>query len=575
MHPRAPWLIARLAGAALFALPGLSHAGRLELALRPTWQGEALQTDAVCYTNAAAEILSVSRLSLLLSGFALQRADGTWTGLPGVAWFDAGAKRLRATLADAPAGSYRALRFHVGPDAAQNAADGGRLAPDDPLNPLLNGLHWSWQGGYVFLALEGLFRAAGGELGGWSYHLARDPNRTAVTLEHPLDLRGGERLSLEFNLATLLGLPSAPSFRRDGTSTHSREGDPIAAALVRNLPEAFSVRGLTRAGPDEPATAPASADLPARWTPHPFTLPAIFPLPALPRDNPLITGRVALGARLFHETALSRDGTLSCASCHQQAAGFADPRRVSVGVDGRTGTRQAMPLQNLAWKRSFLWDGRAATLRAQAAVPIETHNEMDEQMTNVCAKLARLPGYPAQFAAAFAGPEITPARIGLALEAFQLTLTSYDARFDQAVRGGPALSEEEKRGFLLFMTEFDPRRGLRGADCFHCHGVPLFSDQQFHNNGLDVDPPDRGREAITGRPADRGKFATPSLRNVARTAPYMHDGRFATLEEVVAHYSEGVKMSPTLDPNLAKHPAGGLHLTEEERRTLVAFLKCL
>ena len=565
-----------LLAALLLALPGAGGAAQLDLVLIPTWRGAPLQADARACTNAAAETLSISRLSLLLSGFALQARDGAWCDLPGVVWLDLGADRLRATLAHAPAGVFRALRFHVGPDAAQNAADVGRIAPDDPLNPLVNGLHWSWQGGYVFLALEGLWQAPASEPGGWSYHLARDPNRTAVTLPVELDLGSDATLQVELDVAALLDGPAPLAFARDGTSTHSREGDPIAAALVRNLPEAFRLRGLTRGVVRSESPAPAaSADLPAQWTPHPFTQPAIFPLPALPRDNPLIAARVALGARLFHEPALSRDDTLSCASCHQAAAGFADPRRVSVGVDGRTGTRQAMPLQNLAWKTSFLWDGRAATLRAQAAVPIEDHDEMDEQLTNVCAKLARRPGYREQFAAAFADGAITPDRLTRALEAFQLTLTTYDARFDQALRGGPALSEVEKRGFLLFMTEFDPRRGLRGADCFHCHGVPLFSDQQFHNNGLDADPADRGRERVTGRAADRGKFATPALRNVARTAPYMHDGRFATLEEVVRHYSEDVQMSATLDPNLAKHPRGGLHLSADEQRALVAFLRCL
>ncbi len=552
---------------------------RLGLVLEPTWRGRPLAPDELAGTNTAAEALSVSRLSLLLSGFALQQTNGSWFPSPGVAWFDLGAGRLSARLDRVPAGQFKALQFHVGPDPAQNAAAIGQLAPDDPLNPLVNGLHWSWQGGYVFLALEGLYREPTGDLRGWSYHLARDPNRTAVTLARPLDLRADATLTMELDVAVLLDGPTPLGFARDGASTHSREGDPIAVALAGNLPSAFRVRGLTRSPPpvvaEHPSPAAAAADLPARWTPYPFTFPAHFPLPPLPRDNPLTTARVALGRRLFHEPALSRDGTVSCASCHQAAAGFADPRRTSVGVAGRIGTRQAMPLQNLAWKPAFLWDGRAPTLRAQAAVPIEAQNEMDEQMTNLCAKLAGAPGYREAFAAAFADEAITPDRVGRALEAFQLTLTAYDAPFDRALNGGPALSEEQKRGFLLFMTEFDPRRGLRGADCFHCHGVPLFTDQLFHNNGLDADPADRGRERVTGRAADRGKFVTPSLRNVARTAPYMHDGRFATLEEVVHHYSEGVQRSPTLDPNLAKHPAGGLHLTEDERRDLVAFLKCL
>ena len=168
--------------------------------------------------------------------------------------------------------------------------------------------------------------------------------------------------------------------------------------------------------------------------------------------------------------------------------------------------------------------------------------------------------YPALFTAAFGSPEITPEKIGLALESFVLTLTSFDSKFDRAFRGEAQLTDAEKRGFELFMTEYDPRREQYGADCFHCHGGALFQSQTFANIGLDAKFTDRGRAKITGKMSDEGKFSTPSLRNIALTAPYMHDGRFATLEEVVTHYSSGVQRSATLDPNLAKHPDGGLHL---------------
>ncbi|MCB0221269.1 MAG: c-type cytochrome, partial [Chrysiogenetes bacterium] len=144
-----------------------------------------------------------------------------------------------------------------------------------------------------------------------------------------------------------------------------------------------------------------------------------------------------------------------------------------------------------------------------------------------------------------------------------------------AMAGGVELSREEQRGFELFMTEYDPLRRQYGADCFHCHGGALFQSQTFANNGLDLDYADWGRALVTGNESDSGKFATPSLRNVALTAPYMHDGRFATLEEVVAHYSEGVQRGSTLDPNLAKHLDGGVPLSPEDRQALVAFLKTL
>ena len=237
------------------------------------------------------------------------------------------------------------------------------------------------------------------------------------------------------------------------------------------------------------------------------------------------------------------------------------------------GDSNSMPLFNLAWKREFFWDGRAPSLREQVLMPIADHREMDESLENVSKKLTKSPCYARLFGAAFRSEGITAEKIALALEQFLLTLSARDAKFDQAISGKTKLTEQETRGFELFMTEYEPRTGQFGADCFHCHGGALFSDHQFHNNGLSGD--DRGRAKVTGSAADHGKFATPSLRNIALTAPYMHDGRFATLEEVVEHYSSGVQRSPTLDPNLAKHPANGLNLATADKAALVAFLKTL
>jgi cytochrome c peroxidase len=165
--------------------------------------------------------------------------------------------------------------------------------------------------------------------------------------------------------------------------------------------------------------------------------------------------------------------------------------------------------------------------------------------------------------------------MALALEQFLLTLVSQDSRFDRAARKLTTLTAEEQRGLQLFVTEHDPARGLRGADCFHCHGGNLFTTHQFLNNGLEERSEDLGRMEVTGSEADRGKFKVPSLRNVAMTAPYMHDGRFATLEEVIAHYNGPLHRSPTLDPNLAKHPVAGMGLSAEDQAALVAFLKTL
>jgi cytochrome c peroxidase len=577
--------------------PNRSAASSLELTIRPVFNGAPLLLDSLRYPNAAGETLSVTRLSYLLSSFALEREDGTWIEQVGrYAWFDAVKHRDTVRLDDIPNGRYRALRFCLGPDPEANAADPARFPADHALNANFNGLHWSWQGGYIFLALEGLYRARAATssdtvplaapiftappLSGYAYHLARDPQRTRITLTASLDLTHDAGVGVDFDLGALLNAPRPLSFARDGAATHSRDGDPVAAALVANLRGAFRVAGVFSAAPAISVPSPVKPlYLPARYTPYRLKIAASFPIPDLPRDNPLIEERVALGKALFNETALSRDGALSCASCHQGGAAFSDPRRVSLGVGGKPGTRNAMPLFNLAWKSSFFWDGRSPSLRAQILVPIQDHAEMDETLERVVAKLAAAsvdaaPDYPALFMAAFGAPEITTEKLALALEQFLLTLTAHDAKFDRALRGQENLTADEQRGFELFMTENDPRTGQRGADCFHCHGGPLFSDHQFHNNGLTATE-DIGREKFTGMTSDRGKFATPSLRNVARTAPYMHDGRFSTLEEVVAHYSEGVVRTPTLDPNLAKHPDGGLRLDASDQRALVAFLKTL
>ncbi len=569
----------RRAAALLLALTasGLAAASSLELSLRPVFNGDPLLLDSLRYQNSAGETVSFSRISFLISGVAVQREDGVWLGIPDSnAWFDAAARRLSATIGGLPPARYRALRFFLGPDPADNAREPGSFPAGHPLNPALNGLHWSWQGGYIFLALEGNFRTGAGQPSGYALHLARDPNRTRLTFPTALDLTHDAGVLLDFDLGALLNAPRPLSFARDGTATHSREGDPVSAALAANLPGAFRVRQVTASSPLAGRSAPvAPLYLPKTYTPYRFTMSASFPLPDLPRDNPLLTERVELGEKLFHETALSRDGTLSCASCHVDRFSFSDARRVSSGVEGRKGTRNSMALINLAWKGSFFWDGRAPSLRAQALQPIQDHAEMDESLERVAGKLAASPGYPARFEAAFGSPEVTPEKVGLALEQFLLTLTSFDSKFDRALRGEATLTDAEKRGFELFVTEYEPRTGQRGADCFHCHGGALFTDHQFHNNGLKPDPADTGRMKVTGAEADRGKFSTPTLRNVEKTAPYMHDGRFATLEEVVDHYDHGVVRSPALDPNISKNPEGRLNLATEDRQALVAFLRTL
>jgi cytochrome c peroxidase len=310
-------------------------------------------------------------------------------------------------------------------------------------------------------------------------------------------------------------------------------------------------------------------------TPRAFAVPAGFPPPELPADNPLTEEGIELGRRLFGDRRLSARDTQSCATCHRAELAFSDGRALSTGADGKTGTRNSMPLFNLAWSPSYAWDGSKPRLRDQALAALTSAVEMHGEPKMVEATLGRDPRVRADFAAAFGTPEVTLERIGRALEQFMLTLVAADSKFDRALRGEAELSADEKRGFELFSTEFDPARGKRGADCFHCHGGALFTDFGFRDNGLGATHGDAARAGVTGRATDAGKFKTPSLRNVALTAPYMHDGRLGTLEEVVAHYDHGVSRSATLDPNLAKHPDAGLQLTTDEQRALVAFLRTL
>jgi cytochrome c peroxidase len=552
----------------------VAQASTLYLSITPMAGDAPLLLDSQRYATTAGETFSISRCSFLLSGFALQKTDGTWLESPHLAWMDAAQRRLSTTLENIPAGKYKALRLHLGLDEKTNAAPTSQYPADHPLNPNLNGLHWSWQGGYIFLALEGAFRAKNGSPGGFSYHLARSPNRTSLTFEGDFDLKADAAVDFAFDVPALLNAKMPLSFIKDGLSTHSHEGDPIVAALKANLKDAFTLKAVTSSLPEisRPSNVKPIA-MPAKHTPYRFTMSGYFPIPPLPRDNPLIEERIALGQKLFHDTALSRDGTLSCASCHLTANAFTDPRRFSIGVEGRIGARNGMPLFNLAWKTRFFWDGRAPSLREQTLKPIQDHLEMDETLENVVAKLEKTS--KTDFALAFDSDAITSERIGLALECFLLTLTSFDSKFDRSLQGKEQLTDEEKRGFELFMTEYEPRMGQKGADCFHCHGGPLFSDHQFHNNGLSPIETDTGRERVTQDERDLYKFSTPSLRNIALTAPYMHDGRFETLEEVIEHYDHNLRRSPTLDPNLAKHPPTGMRLSSEDKKALVAFLKML
>jgi cytochrome c peroxidase len=302
-----------------------------------------------------------------------------------------------------------------------------------------------------------------------------------------------------------------------------------------------------------------------------------FPMSSLSSDNPLTIQGVKLGRMLFYDTKLSGNNTQSCASCHQQAFAFNDTATLSIGIRGLKGKRHAMSVFNTLWHNGgFFWDGRASLLRHQALMPIVDELEMDETLENVIAKLSALQDYKNQFKRAFGSEEITEIKISLALEQFMNSIVSNQSKYDLYLDGKATLSESEERGRKLYFLEFNA--GIpsnSGADCVHCHGGFNFASDRFMNNGLDENPVDKGREGVTGLAADRGKFKVTSLRNIAITAPYMHDGRFKTLEEVLEHYNNGIKDSPTLDPALHQTIATGLRLTEQNKADIIAFLKTL
>ncbi|MDH3651442.1 MAG: cytochrome-c peroxidase [Saprospiraceae bacterium] len=312
-----------------------------------------------------------------------------------------------------------------------------------------------------------------------------------------------------------------------------------------------------------------NSGIPAYYNPSPYdlSLSASFPEIPIPADNPLTNEGVTLGRMLFFDPILSRDSTQSCGSCHMQRFAFSDSLKFSLGIQKMKGSRNGMPIFNCAWSENLFWDGRSLGLENQALAPVENPIEMHESWRNAVRKLERSDLYPQLFSAAFGKEGIDKYLVAKALAQFERTLISEDSKYDRALRDEETFTKQELRGLNLFFTE--------KADCFHCHGNILFTDLTFHNIGLDSVSTDYGLENYSGRRRDRGKFKTPTLRNLLFTAPYMHDGRFSTLEEVVDFYSEGVERSPTIDPLMKNVARGGVHLTVREKKDLIAFLLTL
>ncbi len=316
-----------------------------------------------------------------------------------------------------------------------------------------------------------------------------------------------------------------------------------------------------------------------KFTTTPYKFPELKFFPKMPVSsfNPVTVEGVDLGRHLFYDPILSSDNTMSCSSCHNQAAAFSDsPNVFSQGRYGTKMKRNTMPLFNLAWYPAFFWDGRAKSIEEQIFHPVREYNEMNIDWKTATERLEKNKFYKTKFKQAFGTKKIDSVQVAHSIAQFLRTMISYQSKYDQVIKGNTLFTKDEYEGFNLIN---DQTKG----DCIHCHstdGDALGTTLAFSNNGLDAvtnpdDYKDKGRGAITGKITDNGKFIVPSLRNVAFTAPYMHDGRFKTLEEVINFYSEGVQKNVNIDSKMGYAHQGGVKLTSEEKRKIVAFLLTL
>jgi cytochrome c peroxidase len=299
-----------------------------------------------------------------------------------------------------------------------------------------------------------------------------------------------------------------------------------------------------------------------------FQKPANFPEPAYNfADNKITKEGFILGRTLFNEPRLSRNNTITCGSCHIQSSAFTQHGHdVSHGIDDRLGIRNSPPIMNLAWSKAFNWGGGVNDLDLQPIIPITTHEEMDENLENVYAKLRAMPKYRQLFKDAFGTEEINTTRFMKALSQFMLLCISSNAKYDKAMRkeGNQSFTSDEQEGYTLFKQK-----------CASCHAEPLFTDGSFRNNGLKISAVnDKGLYAATLIETDKYKFKVPSLRNLKYTAPYMHDGRFLSLNAVLEHYHNEVVSSPTLDPLLSGSKLG-IALSATDKQRIMAFLNTL
>lgn len=287
-----------------------------------------------------------------------------------------------------------------------------------------------------------------------------------------------------------------------------------------------------------------------------------------PPENKMTHEGVALGRQLFFDVRLSDDFSMSCATCHLQENGFSDPRPFSQGTNGAFGDRNAMSIVNLAWSNNLFWDGRRHTLESQAHDPVTNPVEMRNTWPTVVSRLQQDESMVNMFFKAFGTTTVDSTLVMKAIAQFERTLISFNSPYDRFFYYGDTLmlNASQKRGLDLFFGE---------AECVHCHSGPLLTDNSIRNNGLDEMPMDPGLAGVSNLEMDWGKFKVPTLRNIAQTSPYMHDGRFETLEQVIDHYDHGVyATSPNLDIEMGVY-AEGLGLTAQEKTDLVNFLMSL
>ncbi|SEM56718.1 cytochrome c peroxidase [Chryseobacterium taichungense] len=301
---------------------------------------------------------------------------------------------------------------------------------------------------------------------------------------------------------------------------------------------------------------------------YPLEKPAGFPEMTFDvTGNPITINGVALGKKLFYEGKLSRNNTISCGFCHIQEYAFTHHgHNVSHGIDDRLGIRNAPPIQNMAFLKNYTWDGVSHNLDERSLVPITTDFEMDSSLPEAVGKLNADSNYKKMFKAAFGDENITGDRVLKAISQFMATLVSADSKYDRMKKGTAVFTNEENQGMSLFQNK-----------CASCHSGEMFTDESYRNTGMYYNPQfdDRGRYRVTLDWNDNMKFRVPSLRNVEYTAPYMHDGRFYTLDAVLNFYYENVEEQPNLDPLLKQNGHIGIPMNNQEKQYIIAFLRTL